>query len=216
MDAIFQTFDPIALGSALAGLLLFGLMYFFMQGHDENRARSEIRKRLDISQARKAAEEEDARKAAPKSTARKIARRTNDFYSANDPKNIRKIQMRLIQAGFLNENALGIFLASRVVLAGVLTVFAIVVILFIDLSATNKLGLLLGAACLGYFLPNIVLAKAHQQTAAGKSRRLSRCPRPDDRRRRSRADTRGVDRPDRARNREDISHPVSAIVSCSD
>ncbi len=49
MGAILQSFDPIALGSGLAGLLLFGLMYFFMQGHDENRARSEVRKRLDFN-----------------------------------------------------------------------------------------------------------------------------------------------------------------------
>lgn len=159
MGEILQTFDPIALGSALAGLLLFGLMYFFMQGHDENRARSEVRKRLDINQARKAPEADGTPQAAPKSAARKIARRTNDFYSANDPKSIRKIQMRLIQAGFLNENALGIFLASRVVLAAILTVLAIVAILVVDLSTTNTMGLLLGAACLGYFLPNIVLQR---------------------------------------------------------
>ncbi len=159
MEAILQNFDPVALGAAMAGLLLFGLMYYFMQGHDENKARSEVRKRLDINQARKAPETEDTRKAAPKSTARKVARRTNDFYSANDPKSIRKIQMRLIQAGFLNENAVGIFLASRVVLAAVLAMFAIATILLVDLSSTNKLGLLLGAGLLGYFLPNIVLQR---------------------------------------------------------
>jgi tight adherence protein C len=161
METILSQFNPIAFAAAFAGLTMFGLMFYFTQDRGEKRARSEVRKRLEINRAPgKDEPAESQQKQTPKAAARKIAQRTNDFYSANDPKNIRKFQMRLIQAGFLNENALGIFLAARVILAAVLGLFAVVaVLLFSDMSSTNKVVAILGAAAGGYFLPNFVLSR---------------------------------------------------------
>ena len=162
MADILHVFNPAILAAAFVSLIAFGLMFYFMQERGEKRARSEVRKRLDITPVAKSEPEVlQSRKQAPKTTARKLARRTNDFYTTNDPKNIRKIQMKLIQAGFVQENALGIFLASRVVLAVGFAIASIlwVLLVWFGMSGTNKIMMIMGAASFGYFLPNFLLSR---------------------------------------------------------
>jgi len=156
-------FDPLLLGSVFAGLVLFGLMFYFAQDRGEKRVRSDVRKRLDIDPRQRAQEDVEAGKPKPaaKVAARKLSKRTNDFYATNDPAMLRKMQMQLIKAGFLGENALGLFLAARVGLAVVFGVLGAVFVLFVypDMVVANKILAMLLMATKGYFLPNLYVGR---------------------------------------------------------
>jgi tight adherence protein C len=158
---LISSFDPLVLFSAFAGIVLFALMLLFMQGRGEMRSRSEVRKRLEVPHQRAP---EAAAPLQPKANtsraARSIAKKTNDFYATNDPKALRKIQLQLIQAGYLHENALGMFLAARVSAGVAFTAigFLAVLILMPDASMTTRFGLVLLMGATGYLGPNFVVS----------------------------------------------------------
>ena len=161
MSNLLLMFNPVMLASAFAGLTLFGLMFYFMQDRGEKTVRSEVRKRLEINPVRKPGPHDNAARPAPKNAARKLAKRTNDFYAANDPKSLRKMQMQLIQAGYLHENALSIFIGARFGLAVAFAILGLGLVYFVwtDMVATNKIIAILLLATKGYFLPNFHLSK---------------------------------------------------------
>ena len=152
--------NPMILTSVTAGLILFGLMFYFNQNWRETRSRGEVRKRLDIEPVvREEGQRDDGKSKKQKSTAKKIARRANDFYASSDPKSMRKIQAQLVQAGYMHENALGYFIASRFIIGAVLAAIgALTVLLFMpNLATTSKMLVVLMLAVLGYMLPNLHL-----------------------------------------------------------
>ncbi len=142
-------------------LVVFGLMYYFYQSRYENKARSEVRKRLDISSSgsRLALDGRPISTAAAGAIAGKMAETTDRFYSSNDPVQKRKMQMKLIQAGYSNPNALGYFFAARFMCAIAflgLSIFYTFVITP-EKELTDKLLYILLAITGGYFLPNFQL-----------------------------------------------------------
>lgn len=150
-------FDPVLFASVSATLVLFGLMFYFMQDRGDRRSRSDIRKRLEIEPAGPAR----AAPAKPASAARRIAKRTSDFYAGADPANQRKAQMMLLQAGFMNPGAIGYFLAARIGLALAAAGLAAVMIVlrFPDWGMVNKIIAIQLGATSGYFLPNRLVAR---------------------------------------------------------
>jgi tight adherence protein C len=160
--------NPLLLLSTFGSLVMFGLMFYFMQDSNEKHARTSVRKRLDHKPVAREAEAETATPEKPKNTARKLAKRTNDFYATNDPKALRKIQMQLIQAGYLQENALGYFIASRFALgiAFAITGVILAVFFFTDMPGVNKAVLILLSATIGYFLPNFHLGSRTKKLQA--------------------------------------------------
>jgi len=162
MAELINTVDPVALFSALGGIILFGLMLALMQGRGETQARSEVRKRLDVRATSGTEKKETpASVTKPAKAARGIAKRTNDFYATNDPKALRKIQLQLIQAGYLHENALGMYLAARVILGVLCTLAGLGVVMLgmpeATLTTRFAIVLLLGAG--GYFAPNFIVSR---------------------------------------------------------
>ena len=115
MSDLFPNMDTPLLAAIFSGLVMFGLLYFFLQSRQESRARSEVRKRLEISTpgSRLALDGKPIGKDAAEKVANRLAVKTDKFYSANDPKEKRKIQIKLIQAGYTHPNALGYFFAAR-------------------------------------------------------------------------------------------------------
>ncbi|GIL02931.1 MAG: type II secretion protein F [Alphaproteobacteria bacterium] len=179
MQALLTAFDPLMLASAFGALLVFGLLFYLMQERGEARSRSDLRKRLDISApARPAAAdgEPPPDRSAARRAAGKFARRTNDFYASSDPKSLRAMQMQLIQAGYLHPQALGYFIASRIVLAlalGLLVAIAVLLALP-HWVLTTKLMAILMAATIGYFVPNFLVGRRIKQL-----RQLNRAGFPD-------------------------------------
>ncbi len=161
MSELITSFNPVILVSALGSVLMFGLMFYFMQDRGEKQTRSNVKKRLEINPITKTEVIEEQSLQKPKSSKRNLAKRTNDFYASNDPKSLRKMQMQLIQAGYLQENALGIFMAARFGLGiiGALAGLLLVLLVWVDMPGTNKAVAIMLLATLGYFLPNFFLGR---------------------------------------------------------
>ena len=162
MVELIGTFDLPLLAAIFAGLVMFGLIFYFWQSRSEAQARAEVRKRLDISSrgGRSRSNAPSAKQAAG-AFATNIANRTNKYYSVNDPTQQRKMQMRLIRAGFPQKGALGYFLAARLGLGAIMLFVAVgVVFTFMpEKEMTHKaLMIMLGAAG-GYFFPNFIINK---------------------------------------------------------
>ena len=167
MNTLLQFIDAPLLIAIFAGLVMFGLMFYFWQSKQEGKARSEVRNRLEISKPQNRLGSDNGSAAAGK-VANKVASKTDQYYSNNDPVQKRKMQMRLMQAGYSNPNALGYFFAIRF-FAGI--AFAVIGFLYTfiispegDLSE-NFLTIML-LLTIGYFLPNFVLSnkiKTRQQ-----------------------------------------------------
>ena len=163
MEAIFETVDPLLLICSVGGLVLFAIAYFTNQFFNENKSRTEIKKRLtreEIVERPITAEIEPKQKSKNhKKISNKMAKKANDFYSGSDPDKIKKIRLTLMQAGYMQPGAVGYFIASRFVAALVFAVLGVLLALtyYSDQSTAYKLCVIIGASALGYFLPNIYL-----------------------------------------------------------
>lgn len=159
MNTILPMMHLSLLAAVFSGLVMFGLMFYFWQSRNESRARSEVRKRLEISRPSGRLGAEGASAAAAGKMASKVASKTDRYYSANDPAQKRKMQMRLVQAGYGNPNALGYFFAARfgsAILFALLGLFYSIVLSSGSEFTTTALTVLLMLS-LGYFLPNFVV-----------------------------------------------------------
>lgn len=160
---MLNSIDPILLLSAVGGMILFALAYYFMQTMTAGKSRSEVKKRLkstpgadSATKKGKAAAKNDSRK-----ITRKVADKANSYYSSSDPKSIKKLRMMLIQAGYMNPGAVGYFVAARFGIAAALAVLGALTafILYSAESMGFKLGIIVAASGVGYFLPNVYLSR---------------------------------------------------------
>lgn len=156
MSQLVGMINPVLFAALFGTAIMFGLIYYLWEFRDQSAARSEVKSRLDTK--RKAPGQEKKASATSKGAltiAREMASRTNAFYSSNDPVQKRRMQMRLIQAGYLNPAALGYFLAARIGLgvAGAL-VSAVCVFMFTDLDTGRKIIIVLLSLVAGYYAPN--------------------------------------------------------------
>jgi len=153
---VLSTFsDPLLLGSVFSGLLMFGLIFYFWQSRNEASARSEVRNRLEINK------KSSSKKTVASNAVKKVATKTNKYYAATDPKNTRKMQMQLTQAGYMQKSAVGFFLTIRACLGvvGILVGALIALVMYPDMSMANKLIIIMLFTVKGYFIPNVMLNK---------------------------------------------------------
>lgn len=167
MSNILTIIDGPLLIAIFASLVMFGLMFYFWQSKEENKARSEVRNRLEISKPQNRLGGDGGSAAAGK-VANKVASKTDQFYATNDPVQKRKMQMRLTQAGYSNPNALGYFFATRFLCGFGFTALGILYTFVIspDGEVTKKILTILLMLTVGYFVPNFALnnkIKARQQ-----------------------------------------------------
>jgi tight adherence protein C len=157
MQFVVSTTSPLILICTIATMLVFGLLYYFLQDRSERQSRSDIKKRLEIANTHSRTESGANRKNAKNPNAvSRVAKKANDFYATSDPKSLRKMQMRLIQAGYLQQNALGYFIAIRCALGMFCAIvsFVLAFAVFQDKTLTTKLAMVLVMTTMGYFLPN--------------------------------------------------------------
>lgn len=173
MVELIETLDLPVLAAIFAGLVMFGLIFYFWQSRIEARARSEVRKRLDISArgGRHGNAAPSARRAAG-ALATHVANRTDKYYSVNDPAQQRKMQMRLIRAGFPQKSALGYFLAARLGLGFALLLAGIgfVVAFMPEKELTHKALIIMLGTAGGYFFPNFIVNKRIKEREAENRR----------------------------------------------
>ncbi|MEM7215309.1 MAG: type II secretion system F family protein [Pseudomonadota bacterium] len=151
--------------SSIGGLIIFALAYFAYQFFSEGKSRSEVKKRLTAEPAKGILEEPAAKtsgeKKQKKQITKKVAEKANDFYTTSDPNSIKKLRMMLIQAGYMNPGAVGYFIAARfaVAIGFALLGFVLILSIYAQQSAGFKMGIIVGLAAAGYFLPNFLLSR---------------------------------------------------------
>lgn len=158
---MFPLFNTALIAAIFAGLVMFGLIFYFWQTRMEVKARAEVKKRLEINKPprRPGIDGRPMATAAAGKVASKMASNSASFYSKNDPEQKRMMQMRLIQAGYPNPGALGYFFSARFVSAGVFIILGILFAYFLtpDQAAGNKAIEVMLFAILGYYIPNLYI-----------------------------------------------------------
>lgn len=169
MQQIFETIDPILLFSVGGASILFALAFVVTQFFSENRSRSEVKKRLSAKEPAlpKSGTDIDAqsdpvqRSKDKKQLSKKVAKKANDFYTTSDPNSVKKLRLMLIQAGFINPNAVGYFIAARFgcALAGLLLGAVLIFTYYASEGAAFKVAVTVALFAIGYFLPNFYLSR---------------------------------------------------------
>ena len=103
-------------------------------------------------------------------TAQKLIDYTAKYYAATDTGNVKLLQSRLIQAGFLNPRAAGFYFVARVGFGVAFLALAFFCVPA-DMTWSNRLALIGLAALLGYFAPSFYLNRRitanHNEHRAG-------------------------------------------------
>ena len=98
-------------------------------------------------------------RAASLKTAQKLIDYTAKYYSTTDTGNVKLLQSRLVQAGFLNPRAAGLYFVARAgVGLGLLAVaFSCLQAFYPDMQWSTRWTLIVFAALLGYYAPSFYL-----------------------------------------------------------
>ncbi len=91
----------------------------------------------------------------------RAAKSAHEFYAKADPENVARLRMRLIQAGYMDPGAVGIFFLIRfVALFGVGVVAFAVARVYGEASTDMNRWIFVGiAAIIGYFMPSLILSQ---------------------------------------------------------
>lgn len=159
--SLFGEFQPGYLVPAAIVLLILGggaLAWPLLNGGE---ARADMKRRLKVDTANESTARTSQSKRNKDAVRERVAKTAQDFYAKSDPDNVARLRLKLIQAGFLDPGAVGMFFLIRfIALAGsAVAAFLIVTLFGGEASATSRwifVGML-GAA--GYFLPGLVLSR---------------------------------------------------------
>ena len=159
--SLFGGFQPGYLAPAAIVLLILGggaLVWPLLNGGE---ARADMKRRLKVDTDKTNTARPSQSKRNKDAVRERAAKTAQDFYAKSDPENVARLRLKLIQAGFLDPGAVGMFFLIRfIALAGsAVAAFVIVTLFGGEATATSRwifIGML-GAA--GYFLPGLVLSR---------------------------------------------------------
>jgi tight adherence protein C len=125
------------------------------------RERSDLKRRLRVDPPSPEEEEAEARPQKGNAVREKAARTAQEFYAKTDPENVARLRLKLIQAGYMDPRAVGMFFLVRfaALVAGVLLALMLVMWFGSEASRLNRWIFVGMAGILGYFLPGLVLAQ---------------------------------------------------------
>jgi len=158
MDALFPFGGmlPVALVLLLAGGA--ALAWPLVTGRQE---RSDLKRRLRLDLGSEEEEKPAERPHKDNIVREKAVRTAQEFYARTDPENVARLRLRLIQAGYMNHRAVGMFFIVRfAALAGCVALALVLVMAFgSEASRVNRWVFVGMTGILGYFLPGLVLAR---------------------------------------------------------
>ncbi|MGN6771299.1 MAG: type II secretion system F family protein [Rhizobiaceae bacterium] len=156
MLSLFDSMVPVALVLLAAGGV--ALAWPLVTGRQE---RSDVKRRLRLDLRT----EEEAKPAGGPQKANvvreKAARTAQEFYARTDPENVARLRLRLIQAGYMNPRAVGMFFLIRfaALTGGIALAFLLVMAFGSEAVSFNRWVFVGMTGILGYFLPGLVLAQ---------------------------------------------------------
>lgn len=165
MDALASLADSLAAAPLIPAallLLVLGGAAMLVPAFSSGGGRSELKRRLKVEVAVPAAAETAPQPKKGASAVReKAARTAQDFYARSDPENVARLRLKLIQAGYMDPRAVGMFFLIRFAAFAVGAGLALLADGWVAADATSMsrwtFVVLAGAA--GYFLPGLVLSQ---------------------------------------------------------
>jgi tight adherence protein C len=124
--------------------------------------RSDLKRRLKVEIAvAPAAEAAPQPKKGASAVREKAARTAQDFYARSDPENVARLRLKLIQAGYMDPRAVGMFFLIRFAAFAIGAGVALLADGWVsaDATAMNRWTFVVLAGAAGYFLPGLVLSQ---------------------------------------------------------
>ncbi|HEV7252136.1 MAG TPA: type II secretion system F family protein [Mesorhizobium sp.] len=152
--------SPAALALLLAGFGAAALAWPLVDGRGRRR---DVVRRLKVGPEPAVDEGHKPRKAG--AVREKAARTAHDFYAKGDPRSVARLRMRLIQAGYMDPRAVGLFFLLRFagLFAGAALSLVVSQLSPIGPWASNPLIATAACGVVGYFAPGLLLARAVRQ-----------------------------------------------------
>lgn len=121
----------------------------------------EVKRRLRLDPVQNTAVAQSRSSRHTNAVRERAMKRAQEFYAKTDPENVARLRLKLIQAGYMNPNAVGNFFVIRFVSLTAFLVGTLIVnqIFGGESDQTSKWMFTLLAGAFGYFLPGLVLAQ---------------------------------------------------------
>ncbi|WP_027167357.1 type II secretion system F family protein [Mesorhizobium sp. WSM3224] len=124
--------------------------------------RSDVKRRLKVEAVRPVEQVEPTPKKNTNAVREKAMKRAQEFYAKSDPENVARLRMKLIQAGYMEPRAVGMFFLVRfgTLVGGALGAFLINHwAASAESTMTSRWTFIILSGAGGYFLPGLVLTQ---------------------------------------------------------
>ncbi|MET2826500.1 type II secretion system F family protein [Mesorhizobium shangrilense] len=124
--------------------------------------RNDLKRRLKIEDSRMVEKAEPAPRKNPGAVREKAVKRAQEFYAKSDPENVARLRLKLIQAGYMEPRAVGLFFLIRfaALVGGAIGAFLVNRwMASADATMTSRWTFVILSGAAGYFLPGLVLTQ---------------------------------------------------------
>ncbi|PBC04072.1 type II secretion system F family protein [Mesorhizobium sp. WSM3860] len=124
--------------------------------------RNEVKRRLKVEAAQPIEQPEPAPRKNATAVREKAVRRAQEFYAKSDPENVARLRMKLIQAGYMEPRAVGMFFLIRFAALVGAALGAFLVnhwAASAESTVTSRWTFIILSGAAGYFLPGLVLTQ---------------------------------------------------------
>jgi tight adherence protein C len=124
--------------------------------------RNDLKRRLKVEDSQTVDRAEPAPRKNPSAVREKAVKRAQEFYAKSDPENVARLRMKLIQAGYMEPRAVGMFFLIRfgAFVGGAIGAFLLNQwMASADATMTSRWTFIILSGAAGYFLPGLVLSQ---------------------------------------------------------
>ncbi|WP_192243737.1 type II secretion system F family protein [Mesorhizobium silamurunense] len=124
--------------------------------------RNEVKRRLKVEVTQPVEQAEPAPRKNANAVREKAVRRAQEFYAKSDPENVARLRMKLIQAGYMEPRAVGMFFLIRFATLVGMALGAFLVnhwAASAESTVTSRWTFVILSGAAGYFLPGLVLTQ---------------------------------------------------------
>ncbi|OHV89156.1 type II secretion system F family protein [Mesorhizobium sp. ORS 3428] len=124
--------------------------------------RNEVKRRLKLEAGQPAEQAEPAPRKNTSAVREKAVRRAQEFYAKSDPENVARLRLKLIQAGYMEPRAVGMFFLIRfaALVGAALAAFLINHwAASAESTMTSRWTFVILSGAAGYFLPGLILTQ---------------------------------------------------------
>jgi tight adherence protein C len=164
METLFEllaSFRPTSLAPVALILLLVGVAAVAWPMVMARGERSDLKRRLRVDTGFQPIKVEAPAKKSSNAVREKAVKTAHEFYAKSDPENVARLRLKLIQAGYMDPRAVGMFFLIRFggLIAGMTIAVVLDKLFGADASGKSFWTFVGMAGGLGYFLPGFMLGR---------------------------------------------------------